>query len=231
MASTFLSRAASDAVVIVRLVVALSYFLLMVLFYTRAPAASNLNSLGVFSRSRPLLTESERYYSNLGPFGELMLTMLGPTDVAPFTVFVPSKAAFLKLSSSFGNISEHGEVDPHSLNENTYAVLSHLLSFSAVPKPIFSKHVPFCQEAVHESLSGFLLSLSRVPGRGLLVNNLTCEATDLRRGSFVIHIVDGVLMDFEFEQSMSQERAPAASEDSDLAGEQGGEQEQKEVPK
>ena len=59
----------------------------------------------------------------------------------------------------------------------------------------------------------------------------TCKATDLRRGSFVIHIVDGVLMDFEFEQSMSQERAPANSEDSDLAGEHEGEQEQKEVPK
>ena len=124
-----------------------------------------------------------------------------------------------------------GEVDPHGLNENTYVVLSHLLSFSPVPKPIFSKHVPFCEEAVHGSLSGFLLSLSRVPGRGLLVNNLTCKATDLRRGSFVIHIVDGVLMDFEFEQSMSQERAPANSEDSDLAGEHEGEQEQKEVPK
>ena len=67
---------------------------------------------------------------------------------------------------------------------------------------------------MYESLSGFLLSLTRVPGRGLLVNNLTCAVTDLHRERFVIHIVNGVLMDFEFQQSMMQDAVPANEEDS-----------------
>lgn len=195
-----------------RALVVISYFALTVYFYTRAPSGTSLAASGFPSIPSGRL-ESATKHQSVGAFGDMMIAMLGPTDV-PFTLFVPSHAAFLNVSSIFRRIEEKGEeLDITETNSPIYAVMSHLLSFSAVPKPILSKHVPVVKEVVYESLSGFLLSLTRVPGRGLLVNNVTCAATDLRRGRFVIHVLNGVLMDFEFEQSMLQESAPADEED------------------
>ncbi|KAG0580259.1 hypothetical protein M758_4G161600 [Ceratodon purpureus] len=197
----------------IRALVVISYFALTIFFYTRAPSGASLAASG-FPSIPSGYAESGSKYESVGAFGEMMIAMLGPTDV-PFTLFVPSHAAFLNISSIFRKIEEKGEkLDVTDTESPIYAVMSHLLSFSAVPKPILSKHVPVGKELVHESLSGFLLSLSRVRGTGLLVNNVTCAVTDLQRGRFVIHVLNGALMDFDFEQSMLQESAPGGEEDS-----------------
>ena len=112
----------------------------------------------------------------MGAFGDMMVGMLGPTDV-PFTLFVPSHAAFLNTSSTFRNAESC--LDPTDAESSVYAVMSHLLSFSAVPKRILSKHVPVGKEVVVEALSGFLISLTNLPGRGLVANNVSCLVTDL----------------------------------------------------
>lgn len=204
-----------------RALVVISYSALTVFFYTRAPSDAALAASGFpsvpFSHLR-----SPPKYQTVGAFGDMMIAMLGPTDV-PFTLFVPSHAAFLNASSIFRRREGKGEkLDITEPNSPTYAVMSHMLSFSAVPKPILSTHIPVGKEVTYESLSGFLLSLARVPGRGLLVNNLTCALTDLQMGRFVIHVLNGALMDFEFEQSMAQDAAPVDEEDSKAGVEQEG---------
>jgi len=162
----------------------------------------------------------------VGVFGDAMVAMLGTTE-EPFTVFVPSHAAFRNASAMF----RKGEgLDVSDANSAAYAVMSHLLSFSAVPKSILSKHIPFGKEVVYEAISGFLISLTRVRGKGLLVNNITCAETDLRRGRLVIHVVNGVVMDSEFAQSMVQDAVLLADEEDVKPDWEEEEQDENEVP-
>ncbi len=144
---------------------------------------------------------------HLGLFGEAMVAMLGSTDL-PFTIFVPSKATFQKFFKIFPELSDE-QAEKSSLlisadnNSDVYAALSRVFSFSAIPKPIFSHDLSEEQEIEAEALSGYKLYLSRVPGKGFLVNNLVCEFTDLRRGRVVMHVVNGVLLDPAFRRSMA----------------------------
>lgn len=144
---------------------------------------------------------------HLGLFGETMVAMLGSTDL-PFTIFVPSKATFQKFFRIFPELSDE-QAEKSSLvisadnNSDVYAALSRVFSFSAIPKPIFSHDLSEEQEIEAEALSGYKLYLSRVPGKGVLVNNLVCEFTDLRRGRVVMHVVNGVLLDPAFRRSMA----------------------------
>lgn len=191
------SSVSNNALFILRSLVAISYLMLMLVFYSRAPAASDV-------MPRMLFKKAPRF-PELGTFGDVLVSMLGPATL-PFTIFVPSEAAFGKFSRIFQQYSEKGEkLDPLDTNSNVYAVLSHVLSFSTVPKPIYLNTVPLEREAEYDSLSGHKLSIARVPGRGLVVNNLTCVVTDLKRERFIIHILNGVLMDPEFARSMMQE--------------------------
>lgn len=190
----------------IRALIAISYFVLTILFYIRAPSVTPPGF--VPSRSFPKYSK----YRSVGVFGDAMVAMLGSTD-DPFTIFVPSHAAFLNASwSMFRKDVELGHLLSDA-NSAAYAVMSHLLSFSAVPRPILSKHIPYGKEVVYETLSGFVLSMTRVRGRGLLVNNITCAETDLRRGRLVIHVLNGVVMDSEFELSMVQDTVLADDED------------------
>lgn len=202
MASTAL-RPTSNFTFTLRALVVIAYFALTILFYIRAPSAA---TPGLFpSHSNPAHLKSASRYRTVGVFGDAMVAMLGSTE-EPFTVFVPSHAAFLNASALFRQLDgrREGLEELGDANSAAYAIMSNLLSFCAVPKPVLSKQVPFGTEVVLEAISGFLLSVTRVRGKGMLVNNITCAETDLRRGRVVIHVVNGVVMDSEFEQSMGQ---------------------------
>ncbi|KAJ0984083.1 hypothetical protein J5N97_002439 [Dioscorea zingiberensis] len=133
---------------------------------------------------------------SLGLLGEMMVGVL-PGDLA-FTVFVPSEAAFesiLKLRATDSLVED-------KIN-NTYAVLSRVMGFSAVPQHLSSAAVPFNGEISLYSVSGFRLHAWRSSDGTLLVNNVSSERVDLRKDEIIVHVMRGVLMDAEFEQSFS----------------------------
>lgn len=131
----------------------------------------------------------------IGKFGEMMIEML-PEDLA-FTVFVPSERAFereLRLRVNDSLVAEK--------RNDTYAVVSRILGFSAVPRTISSTMVPSGEEIFYDSLSGFTLYISKDVDGMLVVNRIRSERVDLRRREIIVHIMDGVIMDAEFEQSV-----------------------------
>lgn len=135
----------------------------------------------------------------IGKFGEMVIEML-PRDLA-FTVFLPSQKAFerdlgLHLNDSFV-VGEKVKV-----NNDTYAVLTRILGFTAVPRMIYSEKVPFVKEIDYDSLTGYTLHISRdVDGR-LVVNRVRSERVDLRKNNLLLHVMDGVIMDADFQQSV-----------------------------
>lgn len=131
----------------------------------------------------------------IGKFAEMMIEML-PEDLA-FTIFVPSVKAFdreLKLQVNDSLVGDNVN--------NTYAILSRILGFSAVPRTLSSIMVPFGEVISYDSLSGLTLYISKSSDGKLLVNRVESERLDLKKGKIVIHIMDGVIMDAEFEQSV-----------------------------
>lgn len=224
--STWQTFFSSRVVPTLRFAVVISYFALTVLFYIRAPSAASLEAPG-FPPLPPRHMESATNYRSVGVFGDAMIEMLGPTDV-PFTIFVPSHATFLDVPI-FRNLEEKGkQADVLKTDSDSYIIMSHLLSFGTVPKSILSKLIPVGQEVVYESLSGSLVSVTRVPGRGFLVNNLTCMVTDLHIGQFVIHVLNGFVMDSEFQQSLLQTTDSSNEEDIDEEAEKQGLNEEEE---
>ncbi|GMJ01513.1 hypothetical protein like AT3G55820 [Hibiscus trionum] len=132
---------------------------------------------------------------SIGTFGNMMLDML-PEDLA-FTVFLPSEMAFehdLRLNTSESLVGE-------KMND-TYTVISRVLGFSVVPRVLDSTMVPAGKEVSYGSLSGFDLFVSKDVGGVLVVNGVKLERVDIRRGKLVVHVIDGVIMDAEFEQSV-----------------------------
>ncbi|XP_068667583.1 uncharacterized protein [Aristolochia californica] len=134
----------------------------------------------------------------LGTFGKMMVEML-PDDLA-FTVFVPSEKAF----ESELQLQANASLIEHEAN-NTYAILSRVLSFSAVPQHLPSALVPFGSEILLASISGFRLFTSRRPDSVLVVNSVSAELVDIRKGEIIVHIMSGVIMDAEFEQAFEPE--------------------------
>ncbi|XP_052184299.1 uncharacterized protein LOC127796274 isoform X2 [Diospyros lotus] len=61
--------------------------------------------------------------------------------------------------------------------------------------------VPLGEEIRYDSLSGFSLYTSKDPDGMLIVNGVRAEHVDLRKGKIAVHIMDGVIMDAEFERS------------------------------
>ncbi|RWW44909.1 hypothetical protein BHE74_00049299 [Ensete ventricosum] len=130
----------------------------------------------------------------LGELGDMMVTML-PDDLA-FTVFVPSEEAFWRLLK----LRSHDSLSKDRLNE-TYAVVSRVMGFSAVPQHIPSKVIPLHKEMTFDSVSGFRLSAWKDLDGTLVVNGIRSEIVDIRKAEIIVHKMDGVLMDAEFEQS------------------------------
>lgn len=131
---------------------------------------------------------------SIGKFGEMMLEML-PQDLA-FTIFVPSEKAFQRDLRLQVNRSLAAE----QMND-TYAVLSRVLGFSAIPRPLYSTTMLFGKEMCFDSLSGFELCIWKESDGAIIVNRVQSARMDMRKGEIVVHIMDGVIMDFEFEQS------------------------------
>ncbi|OEL31661.1 hypothetical protein BAE44_0007320 [Dichanthelium oligosanthes] len=126
-----------------------------------------------------------------------MVSML-PKDL-PFTVFVPSQDSFGRvLGLQRSNASAGAEGD-----DNTYAVLSHMLGFSAVPRRLLAADVP--PRLPLDSVSGLRIHASRDVRGALVVNSLRSECVDAIRGETVVHVIAGVLMDAEFERSFTVE--------------------------
>ncbi|KAK8615165.1 hypothetical protein V6N13_068946 [Hibiscus sabdariffa] len=133
--------------------------------------------------------------NSIGTFGNMMIDML-PEDLA-FTVFLPSETAFerdLRLNKSTSLVG--GKMS------DTYAVISRVLGFSTVPRALDSAMVPAGKEVSYDSLSGLELFVSKDVGGVLVVNGVKLERVDIRRGKLVVHVIDGVIMDAEFKQSV-----------------------------
>ncbi|AEE79445.1 putative protein [Arabidopsis thaliana] len=139
----------------------------------------------------------------LGLFGKMMIEML-PEDLV-FTAFVPSEKSFsrdlgLKLNTS-RPIKSHEEDDD---GDNTYAVVSRIMSFAVVPYKVEEVDIGNDETASYESLSGFTLQIWRKRnGGGLVVNGVETEKMGLKRGKIIVHIMNGVVMDSDFAQSIA----------------------------
>ncbi|CAN6977857.1 hypothetical protein BRARA_I03829 [Brassica rapa] len=135
----------------------------------------------------------------LGFFGNMIIEML-PEDLV-FTAFVPSEKAF---DRDLGMTKPNNTRKSKSLEdeENTYAVVSRILGFAVVPYRVEAGDVGKDETASYESLSGFTLKIWRKSG-GLVVNGVETEKMGLKRGKIMVHIMDGVIMDSDFAQSVA----------------------------
>ncbi|TXG49910.1 hypothetical protein EZV62_025785 [Acer yangbiense] len=156
-----------------------------------------MHRLPEISLQRPYRTTINRKVSTneLGKFAEMMLEML-PEDLA-FTVFVPSAKAFERDLRLQVNDSLVGD----KMN-NTDAIISRVLGFSAVPRTLSSVSVPYGEGISYDSLSGFTLYISKGLDGMLMVNRVRSERVDVKKGKLLVHVMDGVIMDAEFEQSV-----------------------------
>jgi len=133
----------------------------------------------------------------LDTFGEMMIEMLLPHDL-PLTVFVPSDRAFehiLRLRPNHSFTPEEWD--------NIYATVSRVLGFSTVPRKIYASSVATGEELSFDSISGFRLHISKDVDGMLVVNNrVRSETVDIRKGEVVVHVIDSVLMDAEFQNAV-----------------------------
>lgn len=58
------------------------------------------------------------------------------------------------------------------------------------------------KEMYYDSLSGLGLFVSKDKKGMLMVNRVRCERINVMRGKIMLHIMDGVIMDADFEQSV-----------------------------
>ncbi|KAH6757244.1 hypothetical protein C2S53_010301 [Perilla frutescens var. hirtella] len=129
---------------------------------------------------------SER--AKIGEFGETVIEML-PGDLA-FTLFLPSEEAIrrdLRLSRN---------------DSDSYAVLTRVLGFSSVPRWILSADLERGKQEAYDSISGLNLFVGKDLNGNVVVNGVVSEEVDLRIGEIIVHVMDGVIMDAEFEQSV-----------------------------
>lgn len=135
-----------------------------------------------------------RAEEELGELGKFMVEML-PDDLA-FTIFTPSEEAFERV---LGLRASNSLVED-KLND-TFAVLSRVMGFSVLPRHLSSEAVPLLKEISFDSLSGYRLYAWKASNGTLFVNNVRSERVDVRRGETIVHIMSGVIVDPEFEQS------------------------------
>ncbi|KAF1863772.1 hypothetical protein Lal_00030875 [Lupinus albus] len=168
--------------------------LIVIVTVLKLPEASTKNSeMGFYpiTKSRKVPLQDVK----LCKFGEMMVDLL-PQDLA-FTVFVPSEEAFnrdlrLRVSDS---------LKPENFND-TYAIMTRILGFSAIPRALSSVNVRSGEVVSYDSISGFPLYISKDIDGMLVVNRIRSEIVDVRKNEIVIHVMDGVIMDADFEQSV-----------------------------
>ncbi|XP_057788916.1 uncharacterized protein LOC131005835 [Salvia miltiorrhiza] len=136
-------------------------------------------------------TESPAKRARIGEFGETVIKLL-PEDLA-FTLFLPSEEAIrrdLRLNRN---------------DSDAYAVLTRVLGFSSVPRWIWTADLERGGRRSYDSISGLSLSVGKDSNGNVVVNGVVSEVVDLRIGKTVVHVMDGVVMDAEFEQSVRPE--------------------------
>ncbi|KAK7276371.1 hypothetical protein RIF29_17510 [Crotalaria pallida] len=186
------------SIALVTIMVSICTLLIVIVTVLKLPEASTKNTETGFhqitTKSRkvsPLQEEDVK----LCKFGEMMVEML-PQDLA-FTIFVPSEEAFnrdLRL-----RVNDSLKQDKFN---DTYAIVSRVLAFSAVPRALSSVNVRFGELVSYDSVSGFPLYISKDIEGVLVVNRIRSEVVDVRRREIVVHVMDGVIMDADFEQSV-----------------------------
>ncbi|GAV56784.1 Fasciclin domain-containing protein [Cephalotus follicularis] len=185
-----------NPIAFVLLVVSLCCLLVMFVTMLRLPEVSLGNKAAGYYRTPK--NRLDFYHDGLGKFGDMMIEML-PEDLA-FTVFVPSEKAFerdLRLRVSDSLVGE-------KMND-TYAVVSRVLGFSAVPRTLSSATIPVGEAVSYDSISGFALYISKDVDGMLVVNRIRSDKVDIKKRKIVVHVMDGVIMDAEFEQSVQPE--------------------------
>ncbi|XP_010516171.1 PREDICTED: uncharacterized protein LOC104791874 [Camelina sativa] len=142
----------------------------------------------------------------VGYFGKMMIEML-PEDLV-FTAFVPSDRAFrrdLGLKSNNSRQIKSLADDDDEDGDNTYAVVSRIMGFAVVPYKVEEADIRNGETASYESLSGFTLKIWRKRNSGgLVVNGIETEKMGfVKRGKIIAHIMNGVVMDSDFAQSLA----------------------------
>ncbi|XP_062092532.1 uncharacterized protein LOC133798311 [Humulus lupulus] len=188
-------RIVKRSIAFVWLVVLFCCLFVVLISVLRLPEVSNgRKAIGLYHTTKTR-ESSENEFSSIGKFGEKMIEML-PEDLA-FTVFVPSERAFerdLRLRKNESLVEK--------MNDDTYATISRVLGFSAIPRTITSGNVSFGEETLYDSISGFVLYISKDVDGMLVVNRVRSETVDIKRNKIVVHVMDGVIMDAEFEESV-----------------------------
>ncbi|XP_061343579.1 uncharacterized protein LOC133289609 [Gastrolobium bilobum] len=181
-------------IALVSILVSVCCLLIMIGTVLKLPEApTNSSEMGFYPINRSRKVSPQDVW--LGKFGEMMVDML-PQDLA-FTVFVPSEEAFKRDLRLWVNDS----LKPDKFND-TYAIVTRILGFSTVPRALSSLNVRFGELVSYDSLSGFPLYISKDIDGMLLVNRIRSEIVDVRKREIVVHVMDGVLMDADFEQSV-----------------------------
>jgi len=169
-------------------------FIITVTFFNLPEPQNKTNrkmGFGPITRSRKFSIQD----FNLGKFGEMMVEML-PQDLA-FTVFVPSEEAFKRDL----RLSVNDSLKQDKFND-TYAIVSRVLGFSVVPRTLCSVDLRFGEIVSYDSLSGFPLFISKDVDGMVVVNRIKSQVVDVRKNEIVVHVLDGVIMDADFEQSV-----------------------------
>ncbi|CAL0315751.1 unnamed protein product [Lupinus luteus] len=185
------------SIAIVTIMVSVCTLFIVIVTVLKLPEASTKNSkMGFYpiTRSRKVPLQDVK----LCKFGEMIVDLL-PQDLA-FTVFVPSEEAFnrdlrLRVSDS---------LKPDKYND-TYAIMTRILGFSAIPRTLSSVNVHSGELVSYDSISGFPLYISKDIDGMLVVNRIRSQIVDVRKNEIVIHVMDGVIMDADFEQSVLPE--------------------------
>ena len=96
----------------------------------------------------------------------------------PFTVFAPTDAAFAKIPKA--------DLDAMLKDK---AKLTAVLTYHVVPAKVLAKDVKAGDVA---TVNGKTIKISTT--KGVMVNNATVTATDIKASNGVIHVIDTVLM-------------------------------------
>ncbi|CAK8538276.1 unnamed protein product [Lathyrus sativus] len=186
------------SIALVTILVTVCCIFIVIVTFFKLPEVQNKRNqkMGFYPITRSRKVSIQDF--NLCKFGEMMIEML-PQDLA-FTVFVPSEEAFKR--DLHLNVDDSLKQDKFN---DTYAIVSRVLGFSAVPRTVWSVDLRFGEVVNHESLSGFSLYVSKDVDGMVVVNRIRSKIVDVRQNGIVVHILDGVIMDADFEQSVLSE--------------------------
>ncbi|GER47268.1 octanoyltransferase, partial [Striga asiatica] len=163
-------------------VISISFIIIQII------SAIHLTKIPLSTISTPKHKISTTEYSKIGELGKTVIGML-PEDL-PFTLFLPSEEAF-----------RHDLGLSRNDSDDAYATLTRVLGFSALPRHVYVADLEYGKQKIYDSISGFTLYLSKTLKGMVVVNGVVSEVVDLKLGEILVHVMNGVVMDAEFELS------------------------------